>query len=550
MSARRRLRGGVQPPSHKAASTRAPIRSLPLPPMLALPLGDNRLLHAPGTWVGKGELIASGPGLPVHASTSGHIRGIGDCAVDAGRRGACALLEPDGEDRWREPPQPPPITALDRERLLAAVQAAGIAGLGGGGFPTAAKLAAPGIHTLVINAMECEPYVTADDALMREAAADIVAGIRLAARMLMSAPRILIGIEDDKPEALAALGDALDGDDIELRVLPARYPAGAEHQLIALLTGIEIPSDQPPVTRGLACLNVGTVHALQRALNHGEPLLERIVTIAGAACREPANYRALLGTPVAYLLAASGYAPERCAGVLLGGRMMGVPLDDLQAPVTRTTHCVLALAAHERLPTPARACIRCGWCADVCPVALLPQQLHRHALAGQSHELARHHLDQCLECGACDHVCPSAIPLVQQFVAAKGQLAELRADRQRADRDRDRFAAHQQRLAREAVARETRLALLDKTAPARDLAALAMARAARANVAREPLERTIAAAAERLQRLENQLSGLGASSTEAQRNVLRARIEQTRIDYDQAVRRLAPAPDAGGEGNS
>lgn len=546
MSARQRLRGGVQPPSHKAASVAGPIRDLPLPSLLILPLGDNPLLRAPGSWVGKGEPIAHGSGLPVHASTSGFIRGIEARAIDADHHGPCVLLEPDGEDRWREPPQPPPSAALDRAGMLAAVQAAGIAGLGGGGFPTAAKLAAPGIHTLVINAMECEPYVTADDALMRAEAVDIVAGIRLAARLLGTSPRILIGIEDDKPEALAALRNALDGDDIELTVLPARYPAGAERLLIALLTGVEIPGDQLPIAHGLVCLNVGTVHALQRALGHGEPLLERIVTLSGGACRVPANYRVPLGTPVADLLAASDYERERCAGVLLGGGMMGRPLADLQTPVTRTTHCVLALAADEVRPAPPRTCIRCGWCADVCPVALLPQQLHRHGLAGDSGELARHHLDQCLECGACDQVCPSAIPLAGQFGAAKAQLAHLRADRRRADRDRDRFATHQQRLARDAAARETRRGEAHAATPGKDLAALAMARAAGSGASREPLERTAAAAADRLLRLENQLAELAAGATAAQRNALQARIAQARIDHDAALRRLPPgSTDAG-----
>jgi len=543
----RRLRGGVQPPSHKAVSASVPIRTPPLPPRLLLPLGANRLLCAPGTRVGKGELLASGPGLPVHAPTSGLVHGIAEHSVDADRRAPCIVLESDGEDRWREPPRPLPIAALDREQLLAAVRTAGIAGLGGGGFPTATKLAAPGIHTLVINAMECEPYVTADDALLRAAAAEVVAGIRLAARILMSSPRILIGIEDDKPEAIAALRGAIAGDDLELRVLPSRYPAGAERPLIALLTGLEIPRDELPVAHGIVCLNVGTIHALQRALGHGEPLLERIVTLSGGACREPANYRALLGTPVADLLAASGHEPERCAGVLLGGGMMGQPLHDLQTPVTRTTHCVLALSVDERRPLPPRTCIRCGWCVDVCPVALLPQQLHRHALAGDLGALARHHLDQCLGCGACDHVCPSAIPLARQFASAQAALAQLRAERRRADRDRDRFLAHQRRLARDAAARETRRAELHAAPPAGELAALAMARAAGSEAAREPLERTAAAAADRLQRLEKQLAGLDASATAAQRNALQARIAQARIDRDAALRRLASGPADAGE---
>lgn len=550
MSRRPRLRGGVQPPAYKEVTAGTPIRRLPLPPLLVLPLGDSELLHAPGTWVGKGEVLAAGPGLPVHAPTSGHLRDIEQRTIDADRRGLCVLLQPDGEDRWRKPPRPLPIVAMDRAQLLDAVRAAGIAGLGGGGFPTATKLAASDIHTLVINAMECEPYVTADDALLREAAAEVIAGIRLAAHILACAPRVLIGIEDDKPEATAALRDALGGDDLELRVLPTRYPSGAERQLIALLTGLEIPRDELPVAHGIVCLNVATVHALQRALGHGEPLLERIVTLSGGACREPANYRVPLGTPVADLLAASGHDPERCATVLLGGGMMGRPLADLQTPVTRSTHCVLALAADEVRPTPPRDCIRCGWCADVCPVALLPQQLYRHARMGHLGELARHHLDQCIECGACDHICPSAIPLVRQFASAKVQLAQQRTDRQRADRDRDRFAAHRRRQIREAAEREARRGARNTATPAAELAALAMARAAGRDTTRAPLVRAAATAAERLRRLEDQLADLDPSATEAQRNALRARIEQARIDHRQALRRISRMSDADGEERS
>ena len=547
MRARHGLRGGIQPPSRKEGSTRGPIRQPPLPPLLILPLDGARPLVAAGDRVGKGRLLAEGAALPVHASTSGRVLGIEQRAVAAHSRGACLLLEPDGEDRWEEAPCPGDSDAVDPEQLRRAVAAAGIAGLGGGGFPTARKLAATTIHTLVVNGIECEPYVTADDLLMREDAATIAAGIQLAARMLGHPERILVGIEDDKPEAIAAMTTATRGTGIGVVELPTRYPSGGERQLIALLTGAEVPAGGLPQDIGVLCLNVGTLHALARALGHGEPLLSRVVTVAGEACPDPANYRALLGTPAAHLLAASGCRPRDCAGLVLGGALMGERLDDPQTPIIRTSHCLLALSAAELPPAAPQPCIRCGLCARACPVALLPQQLHRQALAGNDRELDRHHLTACIECGACNYVCPSAIPLAQQFRAAKQLLHDRSAARHRADRDRARFAAHQARSSAQTRARSERAPGPSPAAPpvqtAADLVGLAMARAATPlDTRRQALERAALAAADRLGRLEAQLDALPPDLTEAQRNSLRARIEQARIDLHQAERRLDDAP--------
>ena len=553
MRARYRLRGGIQPPSCKEGSTRGPIRQPPLPPLLILPLAGARPLVAAGDRVGKGRLLAEGAELPVHASTSGRVLGIEQRTVAARTSGACLLLEPDGEDRWEEAPCPGDSDAVDPEQLRRAVAAAGIAGLGGGGFPTARKLAATTIHTLVVNGIECEPYVTADDLLMREDAATIAAGIQLAARMLGHPERILVGIEDDKPEAIAAMTTATRGTGIGVVELPTRYPSGGERQLIALLTGAEVPAGGLPQDIGVLCLNVGTLHALARALGHGEPLLSRVVTVAGEACPDPANYRALLGTPAAHLLAASGCRPRDCAGLVLGGALMGERLDDPQTPIIRTSHCLLALGAE--LPPAPQPCIRCGLCAEACPVALLPQQLHRQALAGNDRELERHHLTDCIECGACNYVCPSAIPLAQQFRAAKELLHNRSAARHQADRDRTRFAAHQARSAAQARARSEWTPGPAAAAPpaqtAADLVALAMARAATPlDTRRQALERAALAAADRLKQSEAQLDALPPDITEAQRNSLRARIEQARIDLHQAERRLESPQEPGSGGDA
>ncbi len=564
MSPARTFHGGILLPAHKHASSATPIRTPALPPELFLSLGDATPLVAVGDPVLKGQLLAAAgsDGLPVHAPTSGHVARI-EFAPRAEVPGHRAVLIPDGAECWIERATPVDPATRTLPELRAAVRAAGIVGLGGGGFPTDIKLAPTHpIDTLVVNGMECEPYITADDRLMREEAGAIVAGMRLAARLLGDPARILVGIEDDKPEAAAAMTAALAAADddrkIDIVVLPSRYPAGGERQLIQLLTGRQVPSGGLPRDIGVVCLNVGTLYALHRALARDEPLLTRIVTIAGGACREPANYRALLGTPVAHLLAASGYQPARCERLLLGGPMMGIPLDDVQAPVTKTTHCILAATAAE-LP-PARQpqpCIRCGLCADVCPASLLPQQLLRHAVARDHRQLERHHLLDCIDCGACAYVCPSAIPLVDHYRAAKAEVRALHAERGAADQARRRFEAHQARVARQSGERSARHAGLigtsaDDDAPASapvdaapvatDLLEQALARAGAATPRRAPLERALSAAENRIAQLEAQLAALDATATEAQRNGLRARLEQARLDGDLARQRLLALP--------
>jgi electron transport complex protein RnfC len=338
---------------------------------------------------------------------------------------------------------------------------------------------------------------------------------------------------------------AAEGTGIEVVSLATRYPSGGERQLIALLTGTQVPDDRLPQDLGILCLNVGTLYALERALGHGEPLVSRIVTVAGGACRNPGNYRIPFGTPIAHLLAAADCQARDCAGLVLGGAMMGEPLEDPQVPVTPTAHCVLALTAAELPPPQSRPCIRCGLCATACPVALLPQQLHRYALVGNHRELERHHLSACIECGACNYVCPSGIPLARQFRTAKAELEAWHTARRQADRDRQRFAAHRARRTAEARARDSRYAALanSESPPenrALDLARLAMARAAspRANH-HQALQRTAMAAADRVRRLEIQFDQLPPDTGTQQRKALLARVEQARIDHREAQRRLA-----------
>lgn len=462
--------GGVHPPQRKRHSNQVAIVAGPLPKRLVLPLNMHqgtpaRPLVAPGQRVLKGQCIAAPVGAvsaAVHASTSGTVGVVGPMPVQhpSGLDAPCIVIESDGEDRWAERPATADYRALTPTELEQRLRQAGLAGLGGAGFPSAAKPhRAPGrrINTLIINAAECEPYITADDRLMRERASDIVEGIRVLRHWLDPA-RTLIGIEDNKPEAITALRAALAGDDgVALNIVPTRYPSGGEKQLIQLLTGQEIATGTLPAEAGILCQNVATVYAIKRALIDGEPLISRITTVTGEAVARPGNYDILLGTPVADLLRHAGLDEQRLGRLVIGGPMMGVTLHDTTVPLVKTSHCLIA-ASPQELPEPApeQACIRCGACAEACPAGLLPQQLYWHAKSGDVERAQRHHLMDCIECGACTYVCPSHIPLVRYYRGAKEALRQREQEQARADHARARFEARQRRLEHRQAAREER----------------------------------------------------------------------------------------------
>jgi electron transport complex protein RnfC len=388
------------------------------------------------------------------------------------------VLEADGKDvSLRMPPCPDPLIRPP-EVVAECIHKAGVVGLGGAVFPTHAKLRradAKAIETLVINAAECEPYITCDDRLMRERPTEIVDGIRILSHALQ-AKTCLLGIEDNKPEAEAALRAALAGTELAERVtivtVPTVYPSGGERQLIKLLTGLEVPSGGLPLDIGVVCVNVGTAAAVHRALRESEPLISRIVTVTGAGVAEPCNVEARIGTPIAELIAlAGGYVPpvER---LIMGGPLMGFALPDDQLPVVKGTNCIIAAQAGELRPSaPPMPCIRCGFCARDCPASLLPQQLYWFARAKDWEKVEAHHLFDCIECGICAYVCPSHIPLVDYFRYAKGEIRTERHNRALAEQARIRHAAREQRLAREAAARararEAKKAALEQTPKAK-----------------------------------------------------------------------------------
>ncbi|OBU08408.1 electron transport complex subunit RsxC [Morganella psychrotolerans] len=460
--------GGIHPPEMKVQSSRTPMRVCPVPPELIIPLqqhigNEGDLIVRPGEHVLKGQPLTSGTGrtLPVHATSSGIITAIEPCvtAHPSGLTAPCVRIQTDGLDTAYPSEKTPDFCSLSKTELTDRIHQAGIAGLGGAGFPTASKLKGGGdlIRTLIINAAECEPYITADDRLMQEHGGEILTGIHILMHLL-APEQVLIGIEDNKQEAIAALREVTAGEtQIHVRVIPTKYPSGGAKQLTKILTGREVPSGGRSSDIGVLMQNVGTVVAIKRAIVDGEPLIERVVTVTGEAVQTPGNFRTRLGTPVRFLLEQAGFNPQHQQMVVMGGPLMGFTLPDLNVPVVKICNCILAPTSDEMQPeAPEEACIRCSHCVDACPAGLLPQQLYWFS-KGKEHEKAeQHHLFDCIECGACAWVCPSNIPLVQYYRQEKAQIIEIRSETQRAAEAKVRFEARQARLAREKEARDAR----------------------------------------------------------------------------------------------
>lgn len=455
------IHGGIHPPERKELSNRTPIQRMPLPERLVLPLAQH--LGAPaepcvtlGEQVLKGQLIAEASGFvsaPLHAPTSGVVSFIGPQPYPhvSGMPSTAIVIDSDGRDQWIELQPHADYRQLPPAELLEIIRQAGISGLGGAGFPTAVKLTAPPaqkIRTLIINGTECEPYITADDLLMREKAAELVAGIDVL-EYLIQPQEVLIGIEDNKPAAIAAVRAAVGDRPYVVKVFPTKYPSGGEKQLIQILMGEEVPSGGLPADIGMLCQNVGTCVAIHDAVLQGKPLISRITTLTGEALARPMNVEALIGTPVAELLAFAGLDSGKLNRLIMGGPMMGFTLPSMDVPLIKTSNCLLASTLAELPPPPpALPCIRCGECAEVCPASLLPQQLHFFALGQEHEQLKAYNLFDCIECGACAYVCPSSIPLVQYYRAAKGEIRALEQKQQKAEHSKQRFEWRQERLRR------------------------------------------------------------------------------------------------------
>ena len=468
--------GGVHPPENKQQSMKEPLAECSLADEYILPL--NQHIGAPasplvevGDEVKKYQCIAEPEGVfsaGVHAPTSGKVTAIEErfIAHPSGLKAPCIVIAADGHDTACELTPCDTPFALEHEAIISRVRAAGLAGMGGAGFPSAVKLnprANTPINTLILNGTECEPYITADDMLMQTAADDIIHGARLLAHTLNNPPNIIIGIEDNKPDAIAALTHAAQkyspehSTQIEIVSFPTKYPSGGEKQLIYILTGKEVASGTLPADLGILVQNVGTAVAAWRAVRYGEPLIERITTIVGEALNTQRNMKVRIGTPIAHILAENGFQTVQSPRLIVGGPMMGFAIEQTVVPVVKTTNCVIA-PSHEEMPEapPQQACIRCGHCAEACPAGLLPQQLYWYARAEEHEKLQNHNLFDCIECGACSYVCPSAIPLVQYYRNAKGTIRQAEADKLKADKARVRFEQRQARIAKIEEAKEAK----------------------------------------------------------------------------------------------
>ena len=465
MSSRPAIRGGLRLHGHKEELAAQPIRVLPPPRtvLLALDQQGSGAEAQPVVQAGQPVLLGTvvarrhGTAAELHASVSGTVRDIGQCTTMRGRS-RCIIVDSDGRDERAPGFQPADWRGMTAAELAGLIAAAGVAGLGGAAFPTALKLElarTAGVEWLLLNGAECEPWICCDSALMRERAADVLLGaqVMLAA---CGADRCTVAVEDDKPEAIEALRSAIAaaGDErLSLHVLPTVFPVGAEGPLVTAVTGREVPLNGWPLQVGVVCQNVATAAAVARAVQDGEPLLSRVVTVTGSGVRVPANVEARIGTPLADLIeACGGYAatPDR---LVAGGSLTGHALDDDAVPLTKGFNCAIVATSVDLPPRRTEMpCIRCGDCASACPAGLLPQQLHRFTVTDERDGLSRFGLDACIECGCCDYVCPSAIPLTARFRAARRRLDAARVERRRALEARERFERHQQRLAERAEA--------------------------------------------------------------------------------------------------
>ncbi|ELH7811621.1 electron transport complex subunit RsxC [Vibrio harveyi] len=461
--------GGVHPAENKKQSNKTELVHAAIPSEIVLPLKQHigkagNLLIAVGDKVLKGQqLTASDSGftVPVHAPTSGQVTAIEPRTVahPSGLSELCAVITPDGNDAWCEKTPVADYTQESADALIDVIRLAGISGMGGAGFPTAKKIQSGIARTeiLIVNAAECEPYITADDKLMQEHAEELIQGIEIVEYILK--PKLtIIGIEDNKPAAIKALEQAAMNKDIVIRVIPTKYPSGGEKQLIKILTNKEVPSGAIPADIGILVQNVGSLYSIKRAVIDGEPVVNRIVTLTGKTFKQPRNVWTLLGTPVQALLDEFGYkADKKLQRLIMGGPMMGFTLPHAQVPITKTANCILAPKRREIASDQHEMeCIRCSQCAEACPASLLPQQLQWYAKSQEYDKLEELNLKDCIECGACAFVCPSEIPLVQYYRQAKAEIRTRAQEAAAAERAKLRFEEKKARMEREKAERENR----------------------------------------------------------------------------------------------
>lgn len=430
---------GIHPPERKELTAKLPIRRMPFPEEVVLPVRQHagkpaKVVVRRGDAVVRGDVLATADGFissPVHASASGSVAAIEQWPHPDGSTSLAVRIAVD-----RYSPQIPRLRlaadwrTLSPQQIVQAVQDAGVVGLGGAAFPTHVKLAPPKdarIDLLLVNGAECEPYLTTDHRSMVEFPERVHLGIRIMLRAL-GVQRVVIGVERNKPDAIAALRDTVPTDlDITVLPLTVKYPQGAEKMLIRAVTGREVPSGQLPVSIGVIVQNVGSVQMIGEVFDAGLPLVERIVTVTGHGLRKPANLIVPVGSKLRDVLAFCGGLTEDAAEIVFGGPMMGLPVADLDTPILKGTTGIVVLTKAEVRKQTTYPCIHCGYCAEACPMFLDPQHLGALALAGRYEDMPEHHLADCMLCGSCSYVCPSNIPLSQLFQAGKADARRRKA---------------------------------------------------------------------------------------------------------------------------
>lgn len=454
--------GGIDLPPNKDMSLEQPLAQAALPSIIKIPLRQHvgssaKPVVKVGDTVLKGQLIAEAQGYisaPVHASTSGVVKEITEHVMPnpSGAMSDCIVIETDGKEKWVERNPVNDHINLSPVEVQRKIWQSGIVGLGGAGFPSAVKII-PGltldIELLILNAAECEPFISCDESLIRNYTKDMITGIEVLAHALQ-VDECVIAIEENKVEAIDILKEALEQHaelEIKLILISSLYPAGGEKQLIKSITGIEVPAEGLPVDVGVVVYNVGTAVAVKKAIINDEPLINRIVTVTGSGINQARNLEVLLGTSIKELIEQCGGYSNNFEYLIMGGPMMGFRLKSDQAPVIKTTNCLLAISTElQSLNSKESPCIRCDDCAPVCPVKLQPQQLHWHAKELNTERLQDYSLFDCIECGCCSYVCPSHIPLVDEFRKAKSDIWNQRRRQLDAEQNKKRYLQKQERI--------------------------------------------------------------------------------------------------------
>jgi len=494
--AKHQISGGIHPKEFKSISNKKAIEYLPLANELVIPiphnLSENQLGVSVGDSVSIGEkLLSLGSDFfssQIHAPCDGNITVITDKnighpsnlpmpsfviktkAVESPEK---TKMDADASSRhWLN------IESID---LVQKIYDSGIVGLGGAVFPTHIKLNSSinKVKTLIVNGMECEPYITCDDRLLREHSAEILQGALISAK-IVGAESILFGIEDNKPQAIRSLATEIERHtnhpennlflaNIKIIVAKTKYPSGGEKQLIQLLTGLEVPQNKYPVSLGIIVQNIATLYAINDAVNYGNSLTQRLVTITGDLVEEPGNYWVAFGTPLSHIVSTMKIDSEKVSDIILGGPLMGQTVTDLNIPTQKSTNCIIFNANRSASTSIDHTeCIRCSECESACPVNLLPQQLYWFAKSEQWEALEQQNIFDCIECGACSYVCPSEIPLVNYYRFAKSEIKHLDSKQAQSEIAKMRFENREKRLARIKAEREEKRR---KTAEARKLAA-------------------------------------------------------------------------------